>query len=107
MATDVMKLKEEVFSIFEKAPNQHDALRGIYQLLSPRGKDPDAGVPPLCGHKLYRFITGLFCSYDYEKHPERPCGRLWFDKGFVRSFRVPDWEVDLAPPAADGKSCFT
>ena len=107
MATDVMKLKEEVFSIFEKAPNQHDALRAIYQLFSPRGDDPDYGELPLCGHKLYRFITGLFCSYDYEKHPERPCGRLWFDKGFVRSFRVPDWEVDLAPPAADGKSCFT
>jgi len=107
MASDVMKLKEEVFSIFENAPNQHDALRAIYQLFSPGCQDPDSGEPPLCGNKLYRFITGLFCSYDYEKHPERPPGELWFDKGFVRSFRIPAWKVDPAPPPADGKSCFT
>ena len=107
MASDVMKLKEEVFSIFENAPNQHDALRAIYQLFSPSCQDPDSGEPPLCGNKLYRFITGLFCSYDYEKHPERPPGELWFDKGFVRSFRIPAWKVDPAPSQADGKSCFT
>jgi hypothetical protein len=103
-----MKLKEDVFTVFETAPNQHDALRGIYRLLSPSRGDPETGKPPVCGHKLYRFLTGLFCAYDFENHPERPPGALWFDKGFVPSFRTPDWLVE--PPAlgeADGQGCFT
>jgi hypothetical protein len=106
MQTETMKLKEVVFSVFENACDQREALLEIYRLLSP-GVLPDSGRKALCGHRIYRFITGQFCAFDREKHPERPPGGLWFKKGFERSGLIPDWQVVIALVAdTDERNCF-
>ena len=84
---DTLALKDTIASIFESSRSQEEALERVYGLFFS-GEAAGAGK---CGERLYRYLTALFSSFDYERHPDRPPGGLWHRRGFLRDRTLPPW----------------
>jgi len=101
------EIQEKVRRVFESAQDQQDALFELYALFIPDW-DGDVSVSgiPACGENLYRFITSLFCAFDFENHPGRPSGQLWREEGFFRDESFGNWEVSLRSNRKEKGLCF-
>ncbi len=93
---DPKALKAQIKTFFEKHDHQNKVIIDIYRMVFPDWDKIKAikGYPET-GDELWKFICGLFQTFDREHHPDCLAGGAWMNWGFSTNTKLGPWEVNF------------